>query len=265
MTAAVELTGVTAGYGGEIVLRDLTCTIAAGELVGIVGPSGSGKTTLLRLLTGGATVLSGGVRVHGQEVTRRSPPHRVGFVPQLGAGDDGMPLTVEQVVLLGLSADSRRVPWFSPAEKARARRLLDRLGLADHARRRIDELSGGQRQRVFLARAMVRDADLVLLDEPTSGIDLAARREVLGLLGSLNRDGVTIVLTTHDLNWVAAQLPRVVCLHGTVVADGPPAAVFTPEVLRTTFGADARVTRDGDTLLIADASPVFAAGDRGHP
>jgi zinc/manganese transport system ATP-binding protein len=258
MTAAVELTGVTAGYGGKIVLRDLTCTIEPGELVGIVGPSGSGKTTLLRLLTGGATLLGGTVRVHGEGVTRQRRVRRVGFVPQLGTGDASVPLTVEQVVLFGLTAESRRVPWFSAAEKARARRLLDRLGLSDHARRRIDELSGGQQQRMFLARAMVRDADLILLDEPTSGVDLAARREVLGLLGSLNDDGVTVVLTTHDLNWVAAQLPRVVCLHGTVVADGTPAAVFTPDVLRTTFGADARVTRDGDTLLIADASPVFA-------
>jgi ABC-type Mn2+/Zn2+ transport system ATPase subunit len=257
MTAAVQLRAVTAGYGGSVVLRDLSCVIEAGELVGIVGPSGSGKTTLLRLVTGGATLLAGTVEVHGEPVNHRRLPRRVGFVAQLGAGDTAVPLTVEQVVLLGLTAESRRVPWFSAAEKARARRLLERLGLDGQAHQRVDELSGGQQQRMFLARAMIRDTDLLLLDEPTSGIDLAARREVLQLLGGLNRDGVTVVLTTHDLNWVAAQLPRVICLHGSVVADGAPVDVFTPEVLGTTFGADARVTRDGDTLLIADASPVF--------
>jgi zinc/manganese transport system ATP-binding protein len=254
---AVEVAGAFAGYGGSIALRDLSCTIQPGELVGIVGPSGSGKTTLLRLLTGRVTRYAGSVRVFGQPVGPRQPPPRVGYVPQLGGHDRDFPLTVEQAVLLGLTAQSRGTPWFTSAERGRARTLLERLGLGGLARKPISALSGGQQQRMLIARAIIRDSGLLLLDEPTSGIDLATRRDMLRLLAELNAGGLTIVLTTHDLNWVAAQLPRVICVHGTVTADGPPAGVLTPEVLRTTFGADARVVRDGDSILIADAEPLL--------
>jgi hypothetical protein len=160
--------------------------------------------------------------------------------------------------LLGLTAGSRLVPWFSRAERRRAQRLLDRLGLGGLEGRHIGELSGGQQQRMFLARAMVADADLILLDEPTSGVDLKTRHDILHLLGELNADGLTILLTTHDLNWVAAHLPRVLCLHGELVADGHPMEVFTPDVLRRTYGADVRVIREGDLLFVADQTHVLA-------
>lgn len=254
---AITLDGVDAGYGGRTVLSDLTVTVDRGDLVGIVGPSGSGKSTLLRLLTGTVACYRGVVEVMGRPVAR-SAPRSIGYVPQLTGVDRHFPLTVEQVVLLGLTAESARSPWFSRAERHTARQLIERLGLGDHARRRIGELSGGQQQRALLARAMVRDPALLLLDEPTSGVDLANRAEVLRLLDELNRDGLTILLTTHDLNWVAAQLPRVVCLHGNVKADGPPAEVLTPEVLAATFGADLRIVRDGDAVLLTDARRLLA-------
>jgi zinc/manganese transport system ATP-binding protein len=254
---AVRIVGADAGYGGHVVLSGLDLNIDAGELVGIVGPSGSGKSTLLRLLTGMADRYRGTVEVMGSPV-QGSAPRSIGYVPQLSGGDRHFPLTVEQVVLLGLSAGSKASPWFSRAEKEWVAELLDRLGMSAFARRPVGQLSGGQQQRTFLARAMVRLPELLLLDEPTSGVDLASRAEVLRLLDDLNRDGLTIVLTTHDLNWVAAQLPRVVCLHGDVKADGPPAAVLTPEVLAATFGADLRIVRDGDAVLLTDAGRLLA-------
>lgn len=173
------------------------------------------------------------------------------------AVDWDFPITVEQVVLLGLAGQSARRPWFSRGERARAAALLERLGLAGLERRPIRALSGGQQQRMFLARALVHRADLLLLDEPTSGVDLRIRHEVLHLLGELNDTGITVVLTTHDLNWVAAHLPRVVCLNGIVTADGPPTRVFTPEVLRVTYGADVRVIRDGDLVFVVDPTHVL--------
>lgn len=254
---AIELTGVTAGYGGDPVLERLSVSIGAGELVGAVGPSGSGKTTLLRLLTGRAERYAGEARVFGEPVGSVGSTRRVGYVPQLDTVDWDFPLTVEQAVLLGLSADSRRVPWFRRSERADVRVLLERLGLERLRGRHIRELSGGQQQRMFLARAMIRQADLILLDEPTNGVDLATRHDVLHLLGELNAEGMTIVLTTHDLNWVAAHLPRVVCLNGTVIADGPPGAVFSPEVLRRTYGAEVRVIRDGDLVFVADETHLL--------
>lgn len=255
--ALVELRDVVAGYGGSRVLDGVDLVVRPGEFVGVVGPSGSGKTTLLRLLTGRADLLTGSVRVGDHAVGRGRPPGRVGYVPQLEQVDWDFPLTVEQAVLLGLAADSRRVPWFSRAERAKARDLLDRLGLGGLGDRHIRDLSGGQQQRMFLARAMVRDCDLVLLDEPTSGVDLRTRHDVLHLLHDLNHEGMTIVLTTHDLNWVAAHLPRVVCLNGTVIADGAPIEVFSADVLRRTYGADVRVIRDGDMVFVADQTHLL--------
>jgi ABC-type Mn2+/Zn2+ transport system ATPase subunit len=260
--AAVELATAAAGYGGHPVLEGVDLRIEPGELVGVVGPSGAGKTTLLRLLTGRADRLAGTVRVFGQAVRPRRAPRRVGYVPQLDSLDWTFPLTVEEVVLLGGAADSRPVPWFSRAERRRAHRLLERLGLAGMARRQIAELSGGQQQRMFLARAMARDADLVLLDEPTNGVDLQTRHDVLHLLGELNDDGLTIVLTTHDLNWVGAHLPRVVCLNRTIVADGAPTDVFTPDTLLLTYGAEVRVIRDGDLVFVADRTHLLHRNGR---
>lgn len=257
---AIRLDGVTAGYGGDVVLRDLSVDVAPGELLGAVGPSGSGKTTLLRLLTGQAKAYGGSVEVFGQRVRPGRPTRRVGYVPQLDRVDWDFPVTVEQVVLLGLTADSRRLPWFSRAERTRVAGTLERLGLGGLGHRHIRELSGGQQQRMFLARAMARQADLILLDEPTSGVDLATRHDVLHLLGGLNAEGVTILLTTHDLNWVAAHLPRVLCMNRTVVGDGHPIEVFTPDVLRATYGAEVRVIHHGDLVFVADQTHVLSSG-----
>lgn len=256
-SVAIELDGVTAGYHGASVLDAVSLRVASGELLGAVGPSGSGKTTLLRLLTGQVAAYAGTVEVFDQPVRRGRPVRRVGYVPQLGDVDWDFPLTAEQVVLLGGSAASRRVPWFSRSERLEAGKVLERLGLDGLGRRHIRELSGGQQQRMFLARAMARRCDLILLDEPTSGVDLATRHDVLHLLGELNAEGITIVLTTHDINWVAAHLPRVVCLNRTIVGDGHPVEVFTPEVLRRTYGAEVRVIHDGDLVFVADGTHVL--------
>ncbi len=254
--AAVELRDVTAGYGGESVLRGLSVRLERGEFAGIVGPSGSGKTTLLRLLTGRADRHQGHLEVLGSPVRSGRAPHGVGYVPQLEGVDWDFPVTVEQVVLLGDSASSPPVPWFSRAEKRQARELLDRLGLAGMHGKRIRELSGGQRQRMFLARALLRKCELLLLDEPTSGVDLATRGDVLRLLGELHHLGLTVLLTTHDLNFVAAHLPRIVCLNGVVTADGSPREVLTPGALERTYGAPMRVLHDEDRVVVVDADPI---------
>jgi ABC-type Mn2+/Zn2+ transport system ATPase subunit len=254
---AVRLRDVVVGYGRTTVLRSVDLEVARGELVGIVGPSGAGKSTLLRLLTGQADRHRGQVEVLGQPVRDGRAPARVGYVPQLEHVDEHFPLTVEQVVLLGDSASSRRVPWFSRRERHAARELLDRLGLAGLHRRPIRALSGGQQQRMFLARALHRRCELLLLDEPTSGVDLATRRDVLAAVRELHADGMTVLLTTHDLNFVAAHLPRIVCLNGLVAADGPPEHVLTSETLELTYGAPMRVLHDGDRVVVVDAEPLL--------
>jgi zinc/manganese transport system ATP-binding protein len=149
------------------------------------------------------------------------------------------------------------LPWLSRRQRSTVQTLLDRLGIGDLGDRHIRELSGGQQQRVFLARALVCKPRLLLLDEPTTGVDIKTRHDVLHLLAELNHEGVTVVLTTHDLNSVAAHLPQVVCLNRRVVAYGPPTSIFTPAVLEATYGAEMVVVRQGDVTLIADRLGVF--------
>lgn len=246
----VELRGLTAGYERARVLRDVTLTLRRGEFAGVVGPSGSGKTTLLRAVTGQARRFAGSVATHPRAGERAL---RIGYVPQVETIDWNFPLTVEQAVLLGRWRESGWRPWARREDRERAARLLERLGIGHLAGRQIRALSGGQQQRTFLARALVGEPDLLLLDEPASGVDIRTRHEIMHLLGELNRGGATILLTTHDLNAVASHLSRLVCVgEGGIVADGPTEAVLTPETLRRAWGAEMLVVRRGRALYVVE-------------
>lgn len=251
-TPAIHLKSVTAGYRGKAAITNVDLSIHQGEMVGLVGPSGSGKTTILRTLTGQTDVYAGRVRLLGRSIRPGRPSRGVGYVPQLSSIEPDLPIRADDAVLTGLAATSRRVPWYTRAERGRARDLMDRLGLAGFYRQPVGELSGGQQQRLLLARAMIPGNSLVILDEPTSGIDLRTLTDILGLLDEINNEGVTVVLTTHDLNFVASRLPRVVCLNGTVIADGHPDAVIRPDVIERTYGAQVRVVHDQGRPLVID-------------
>ena len=223
----MRVTAAGVSYDGNPVLRDVDLTLRRADFVGVVGPSGAGKTTLLRLVLGTQRPTAGTVT--------RADGLRVGYVPQLETVSWNFPVTVRECVLM--ARPGRLLPWATRAERAAVAEVLDRLGIGALAERHIRELSGGQQQRMFLARALLREPELLLLDEPTSGIDVATRHEMLHLLGHLHDEGTAIVLTTHDLNGVAAHVPDLVALHGTVVHRGAPREVMTPEVLERTFGA----------------------------
>lgn len=260
MTAAVALSGVRGGYGPEAVVENLSLQVAAGGFVGLIGPSGAGKTSTLRAILGDLPWATGTVSVEGHPVAPGCPPAGIGYVPQASAGDWSFPVTVEDVVLMGRIQRMGPWPWPGKRDRAEVAAALARLGIGHLARRHIRDLSGGQRQRVFLARAFVGQPRLLLLDEPTASVDLATRDVILAELRALNQLGVTIVLTTHELNAVAATLPWVVCINRTVVAQGPPVEVFTEPVLRRTFDATVRVLRDGLTgaPLVVDGAGVSA-------
>jgi ABC-type Mn2+/Zn2+ transport system ATPase subunit len=240
----VEVRQVTCTYGGPPVLVGVDLVVEAGSFLGVVGPSGSGKTTLLRVLTGAVVPASGQVR--------RRPGLRMGFVPQVGTVNWDFPVSVAQCVLMARTKD-RRVPWASRQERHQLAAVLDRLGLAELAGRHIRELSGGQQQRMFLARALLTGSDLVLLDEPTSGLDVKTRHEVLHLLDELSRDGLAVVVSTHDLNGIAAHLPELLCLNVEVVAAGRPTDILTPPVLERTYGAPMDVLLHGGMPVVIDA------------
>jgi ABC-type Mn2+/Zn2+ transport system ATPase subunit len=250
----VRLDGVAAAYGRQRVLDHVSLHIHEDQFTGIVGPSGAGKTTLLRLILGTLPPVAGTVW--------REPGLRFAYVPQLETVNWNFPVTVFECVLMSRNS-GRRVPWPSRAEKASVAAVLDRLGIGGLADRHIRELSGGQQQRMFLARALLRQPQLLLMDEPTSGVDVSTRHDVLHLLADLHEDGVAIVLTTHDLNGMAAHLPHLVCVNHAIVADGTPAEVITPDVLERTFGARMEVLEHLGMRVVVDEAPTaFSTGRR---
>ena len=251
----VELKGVTCGYEGSVVLEDVNLNIMRGEFVGLLGPSGSGKTTLLRSILAAVDIYSGEVLVEGRSVKEHRP--RIGYVPQLETIDWNFPVTVEQTVMMGRTADNRLFPWFGREEWDMARQIMESLGIAHLEKRHSRELSGGQQQRVFLARALVTSPSLLLLDEPSSGVDLKTRDEIMHLLDELNHQDTTIIMTTHEINAVAAHLPWVVCLNGRILAEGPPGEVFTPETLKLTYNADIPVIEYEGLTLVAELPHRF--------
>jgi ABC-type Mn2+/Zn2+ transport system ATPase subunit len=256
-----SLRSVTCGYQRRAVFRGVTLILHAGQLVGLVGPTGSGKTTLLKALLGLVRPWQGEVRVFGAPVTRATRA-RVGYVPQLGTFDWQFPVTAEQVVLMGASRGVSWLPWCGAAARRTARQLMEQLGIGGCIGQPIGELSGGEQQRVFLARALLGKPQLLILDEPTVGVDLKTQHDILHLLGDLRERGITVMLTTHDLNAVAAHLPWLVCFNRGVVAQGPPDTVFTTDILRATYASEMLVLRQHGYLLVAN-SPLAYQGRHG--
>lgn len=232
--APLVFDGVWAGYGARVVLQDVDFTLRRGALTGLIGPNGSGKSTLIKVALGLLRPWRGRVRVFGADpVTARE---RVGYMPQIELVDWDFPLSVAEAVTLGRYGRLSRLRPPSAADRAAVRAALERVGLWHLRDRQIGELSGGQQRRVLLARALARSAELLLLDEPLAGLDIAAQEDLERLLRELADAGSTVLVATHDLHHVAHSYDDVLCLNGRVVAHGRPEVVLTDEVLQQTFG-----------------------------
>jgi ABC-type Mn2+/Zn2+ transport system ATPase subunit len=251
VTPLVDITDVSSGYAGSPAIENVSLKIWPGQFLAVVGPNGGGKTTLLRTILGAVPLMRGRVAIRGETVGGAAL-ERVGYVPQLETIDWNFPITVEEVLLMGLF---RKNHWLKRIKKEDLKKidaLLDRLNLTGLGKRHIRELSGGQQQAVFLGRALLGEPDLILLDEPTAGLDIRSRDDVIHFLHEINHQGVAIVITAHDLNWVAAHLPWVVCLNRRVIAEGKPQEVFTSAVLQETYRGDMVVFLHDGMVMIGE-------------
>jgi ABC-type Mn2+/Zn2+ transport system ATPase subunit len=245
--AALAIEGLSVSYGGRPVLEDVSFSLPAGQLIGIIGPNGAGKTTLLKALLGLIPRAAGRVTVAGTEATRRGGA--IAYVPQRDAVNWRFPATVADVVLMGRYG---RLGWLrrpGPNDRAIAAESLTQVGMADYAARPIGRLSGGQQQRVFLARALAQQPEVLLLDEPISGVDAPTQETILGILKQLAGQGKTILITTHDLRCNMEYFDGLLALNRRVVALGPAGRVLTPAVLARTYGPQV-VLADGTAVTL---------------
>ncbi|HWI52516.1 MAG TPA: metal ABC transporter ATP-binding protein [Symbiobacteriaceae bacterium] len=239
----VQLTDLSFGYGGDLVLEGVGLAVNRGDYLGLIGPNGSGKTTLLKLILGTLpSPRKGEIRLFGTPAAQFGERWKIGYVAQKAASfNSGFPATVEEVVMTGLAA--RRGLWrlFTGADRAAAREALDKVGMGGFRERLIGRLSGGQQQRVFIARALVSQPELLILDEPTVGVDVQAESQFYQLIRELRAKlGLTVVLVSHDIGAVAHEVTSLACLNRRLYYHGSPDDWGSEEQLCEFYGHNVR-------------------------
>ena len=245
MRALVTFDHATLGYGRRVVLKDLTFTIHEGDFLGLVGPNGSGKTTVLRALLGTHPPLSGTVT--------RAEGLRFGYVPQRDQVDYDYPLTALDVVLMGRYDRIGLGRRPSAQDRARAMTALEQVGIPELAAQHLRNLSGGQRQRTLIARALVGEPNVLVLDEPTNGMDLVSTTQILGLVRDLHeRSGITVLMVSHALNEVANYVERIALVMNEAFRIGTVADIMNETVLSEMYGIPVEVSAfEGHRVVIA--------------
>ena len=253
----LESSGVSVRYGGRSALEDISFRLTRGERVAVVGPNGAGKSTLFKAIAGVLPLSAGEIRVAGHEPGRH---FCIAYVPQRSEVDWNFPVTVADVVMmgrigrLGYLRHARRRDWDFVS------RCLEVVGMSDLAERQIGELSGGQQQRMFVARALAQEAELMLMDEPLTGLDVPAQESIFHILEELRARQVTVMVATHDLNMAAKRFDRVMLLNRRLFGFGQADEVFAPEQLQQAYGGQIRFVQGEDGLMLL--SDTCCGGDR---
>jgi len=240
----IRVRDLTVRYpGGDVALEGVSLDIMAGERLAIIGPNGAGKSTLIKAIMGMLPAERGSIAVTAESGS-------LGYVAQQEAVSWDFPVTVEDVVMMGLARQIGWLRWPRRAHWERVHAALRRVDLLPYAQRPIQALSGGQRRRAFIARALVQDARVLILDEPFSGVDVRSQAELMDTLDRLNGDGMTIVLSTHDLDLAFHRFDRVLALRGRVIALGPAQTTYTPQVVAHLFGREIIAWQDGQPVHV---------------
>ena len=252
MHPALSIRQLTKTYGnGFQALKGIDLDVAEGDFFALLGPNGAGKSTFFKAVAGLLKPTRGSIRVFG------SPPSRhacIAYVVQRSQVDWTFPVSVADVVLMGRTREIGFLRQPGARDRQYVQQCLELVGLADLANRPIGQLSGGQQQRMFIARALAQQAEIMLMDEPFTGLDLATQEGILSIIEQLSARRVTVLVATHDLNLAAEHFDRVMLLNRRLVGCGPPAGVFTPEKLLETFGGHARSIRTREGLLVVSDS-----------
>lgn len=246
---AIRVDHVTTGYHDEPVLRDVDLEVARGSLVGMIGPNGSGKSTLFKTMIGLQVPWTGTVTINGKS---GKPGPDVAYVPQTETVDWTFPVSAGQVVMMGRYPRLGAIRWPRKRDHEIVDHALGQVGMADYRDRQIGQLSGGQRQRVFLARALAQEPQILLLDEPVSGVDAATQHQIFELLDQLCQQGVTTIVASHDLSCVAQRFDHVLLLNREVLGYGPPEEVLTQDLLNRTFQSHLLLLRMGARTFVVE-------------
>ncbi len=221
--------------GETLILDDVSFSVNKNSLIAVVGPNGGGKTTLFNAITGLIPITKGSIEINGQDVSKGNG--NIGYVPQNENLNWNFPLTARQVVNLGITRNSPSIPFISKNNDNLIKECLNDVGLYEQIDNRVDEMSGGQKQRVLLAKILAQGANILLLDEAFSGVDIGSQISLIEVLRKLKDSGKTIMIATHDINNIADRFDEVLCLNRHCCAYGDPLKVFTQDVLSELYGS----------------------------
>ncbi|NGX59069.1 MAG: High-affinity zinc uptake system ATP-binding protein ZnuC [Chlamydiae bacterium] len=241
-------------YDKTPVLWEIDFALPSGHIIGVVGPNGAGKSTLLKTLLGFLKPISGTITFFGKPY--KEIQKKIAYVPQRTSVDWHFPIDVLDVVLMGLYGKRGTLKWIRKQDRILAEKALDRVGMLPFAKRQISELSGGQQQRVFLARALLQDADLYLMDEPFAGVDMATEKAIMGVFTELKNEGKTLVIVHHDLTTVKNHFDWVILLNSCLIDCGPVSEVFHEENLKKAYGNTAYLITEAKKLSRSKSTGV---------
>jgi len=219
----IEMNNVSFRYEDREVLSHINFAINEGDFIGLVGPNGGGKTTLVKLLLGIEKPTIGSIRLFGEKIHKFKNKSTIGYVSQkANSFNKGFPATVEEVVSMGLTPKTGYFKRLKPTDKKRIKEVIDQVGMSNYASKNIGDLSGGQQQRIFIARALVSEPSILILDEPTVGIDAKNVETFFDLLDELNKQAITLLLVTHDIGTMTQHATDVACINKTLHYHGKP-------------------------------------------